>query len=138
VESGPDIFAHNIETVPRLYPGLRRGAAYRRSLRVLKEAKRVNGSLHTKSGIMVGLGESGDEVKAALEDLLRAGCDFLNIGQYLQPTPSHAAVKEYIHPRVFAGYKDTAERMGFAHVESGPYVRSSYMASAYLERTAHN
>jgi lipoic acid synthetase len=124
----PDVFAHNIETVPSLY-NIRKGADYARSLAVLKYAS-SKGAL-VKSAVMLGLGESKEEVLASFSDLSRAGCSFLSIGQYLQPDASHHPVAEYATPETFAYYKEEAEKMGFSHVESGPYVRSSYMADKY-------
>lgn len=126
--AGPDVFAHNIETVPSLY-NIRKGANYSRSLGVIKYAA-DKGAL-TKSAIMLGLGEREDEVMASLSDLKRSGCAYMSIGQYLQPDSSHIPVKEYATPGIFAYYKEEALKMGFKHVESGPYVRSSYMAETY-------
>lgn len=134
VESGPDIFAHNIETVPRLYPQARQMADYSRSLDVLSSAKKIGGGMKTKSGIMLGLGESEDEVIKVFSDLRKVQCDFLSIGQYLAPSHKHYKVAEYIHPDRFDQYKDKALEAGFQHVESGPYVRSSYMASKYTDK----
>ncbi len=133
VASRPDIFAHNIETVPRLYNDARRGADYARSLGVLSFIKECNGAMRTKSGIMLGLGEREDEVLGAFRDIAETGCDFLSIGQYLAPSAKHLRVKEYISPERFARYKEEALKAGFRHVASGPYVRSSYSASEYLE-----
>jgi lipoic acid synthetase len=126
--AGPDVFGHNIETVPSLY-NIRKGADYGRSLGVLKYAAE-KGAV-TKSAIMLGLGEREDEVMASLSDLRAAECSYLSIGQYLQPDASHHPVKEYAAPELFAYYKEEALKMGFSHVESGPYVRSSYMAEKY-------
>lgn len=128
VDACPDILNHNIETVPSLYSAVRPGAKYARSLQLLKQAKELNGSLITKSGIMVGLGEETDEVAAVMEDLRKVGCDMLTIGQYLQPSPQHLAVAEYIHPDQFAAYKEIALEKGFLFVAAGPFVRSSYHA----------
>ncbi len=132
VNAGPQIFAHNLETVPSLYQQVRSGASYRRSLEVLKIAKQLKPGIYTKSGLMVGLGESESEVLEALADLREIGCDFLSLGQYLSPSRKHFPVKEYINPRQFAFYKSAAQGLGFTHVESGPYVRSSYLACRYL------
>lgn len=126
--AGPDVFGHNIETVPSLY-NIRKGADYSRSLGVLKHA--ADKGAVVKSSIMLGLGEREDEVMASLSDLRLAGCVYLSIGQYLQPDASHYPVKEYAAPELFAYYKEEALKMGFSHVESGPYVRSSYMAEKY-------
>ena len=126
--AGPDVFGHNIETVPSLY-NIRKGADYSRSLGVLQYAAE-KGAL-TKSSVMLGLGEREDEVMASFSDLRLAGCSYLSIGQYLQPDASHYPVKEYAMPEQFAYYKEEALKMGFLHVESGPYVRSSYLAENY-------
>ena len=122
----PDVFNHNLETVARLTPLVRPKAAYRRSLAVLAWAKRRG--LATKSGLMVGLGETCAEVVEAMRDLRRAGCELLTIGQYLQPTPRQLAVVEYIHPALFAWYREVAENLGFRTVFAAPLVRSSYRA----------
>lgn len=130
VSARPDILAHNLETVPRLYH-IRAGAGYRRSLGVLDAAREIDSSLWTKSGIMVGLGEEEDEVLRTFGDLLEAGCTYLSIGQYLAPSRLHHPVAEFVPPEVFDRYRETALTMGFRHVESGPYVRSSYLAERY-------
>lgn len=130
VASDPDIFGHNVETVPRLYD-IRAGADYRRSLDVLTHAKSLDGNLKTKSGIMVGMGESEPEVEAVLTDLAAVGCSYVSIGQYLAPSRKHYPVQEFVPPEVFDRYAETARRLGFLHVESGPYVRSSYHAARY-------
>ncbi len=129
--SGPDIIAHNVETVPSLYQCVRQGSDYKRSLGVLEAIKNISPVLKTKSGIMLGLGEKEAEVIAVMADLRAVGCDFLSIGQYLAPSVLHYPVKEYITPGQFAYYKEKGLSMGFSHIESGPYVRSSYMASEY-------
>lgn len=132
LDAQPDIFNHNLETVRRLTPRVRSRATYDRSLSVLAKAKARGGPrLHTKSGIMLGLGETGDELLGALEDLRRAGCDILTLGQYLQPTRDHLPVVEYIPPGTFDDYRRIAEGMGFVHVASGPMVRSSYHAEDF-------
>ena len=130
--AGPHIFNHNLETVRRLTPAVRSRATYDRSLAVLKKvkAKRPDG-IYTKSGLMLGLGESEEEVMVALEDLRRAGCDILTLGQYLQPTLKHLPVLEYIAPEVFDAYGRAARAMGFIHAASGPMVRSSYHADEF-------
>ena len=125
----PDIFGHNVETVPRLY-FLRPKADYQRSLGVLKEAKKSG--VRTKSALLLGLGETENEVRDVMEDLRKNGCDFLSLGQYLRPDKKNAEVKEYLTPAAFDRYKEKALALGFLHVESSPYVRSSYHASAYL------
>lgn len=131
VAAQPDILAHNIETVPRLYRRAREGADYRRSLAVLSYSKECDRALRTKSGIMLGLGEREDEVRATLRDIAATGCDFLSIGQYLAPGRGHHPVAAYVEPERFDAYKDEALAMGFRHVESGPYVRSSFHAADY-------
>lgn len=127
----PEIFNHNIETVPRLYRRVRPQADYRRSLEVLRRAKEDFG-LRTKSGIMVGLGETADEVLALMQDYVEIGLDVMTIGQYLQPTKMHLPVLEYVHPDTFLIYKEQGEKLGIGHVESGPLVRSSYHAERHL------
>jgi lipoic acid synthetase len=128
----PDIYNHNLETVRRLTPRVRHRATYDRSLSVLGKVKARRGeSIYTKSGLMLGLGESQEEVCAAMMDLRRAGCDILTLGQYLQPTLRHLPVVAFVSPARFAAYKDLAGRMGFIHVASGPMVRSSYHADEF-------
>ena len=128
----PDIFNHNLDTVRRLTPMVRSRATYERSLSVLRKAKAGQGaSLHTKSGLMLGLGEEEAEVNAAMEDLRKAGCDILTLGQYLQPTIKHLPVKEFVAPSQFEAYGLRARHMGFVHVASGPMVRSSYHADEF-------
>jgi lipoyl synthase len=125
----PHIFNHNLETVRRLTPAVRSRATYDRSLSVLRKVKaRCGNSIHTKSGLMLGLGEREDEIIVALEDLRTAGCDIVTMGQYLQPTLKHLPVVEFISPERFAVYQRVAQDMGFLHVASGPLVRSSYHA----------
>ena len=128
----PDVYNHNLETVRRLTPGIRHRATYDRSLEVLAKAKKLGGStVYTKSGLMLGMGETQEEVLAALEDLRKAECDILTLGQYLQPTKDHLPVTEYLPPAVFVEYARTARRMGFIHVSSAPKVRSSYHADDF-------
>jgi lipoic acid synthetase len=156
LEAGPDIFNHNVETVPRLYPAIRPQADYRRSLRVLEYAGTKNpadsacgmaadggshdsqarrGSrLYTKSGMMAGLGETADEVIQVMRDLRAVGCDILTIGQYLAPSPDHAPVARFVEPGEFDAWKALAEQLGFISVASGPFVRSSYNAAELFER----
>jgi lipoic acid synthetase len=134
LESGPDIFGHNLETVPRLYD-IRHGAEYRRSLRVLAMAAEMAPGIPTKSGVMLGLGETQDEVRKVLIDLRGVGCAYVSLGQYLAPGRQHHPVAEFIAPETFDLLRGEALSMGFSHVESGPYVRSSYHASAYCEAT---
>lgn len=130
MDACPHVVNHNIETVPRLYDRVRKGADYQRSLTLLKRAKQYNSSLPTKSGIMLGLGEHPDEIRASLEDLLSVGCDMLTIGQYLQPSKMHVPVDRYVSPEEFENWKQTALQMGFKRVASGPFVRSSYHAKS--------
>lgn len=128
----PEIFNHNLETVRRLTPSVRSRATYDRSLRVLRQAKELAGdSIFTKSGLMLGLGEQEEEIFEAMSDLRAADCNLLTLGQYLQPTPKHLPVVEFIPPATFATYGDVARRMGFTHVASGPLVRSSYHADDF-------
>jgi len=127
-ESRPEIYNHNLETVPSLYKTVRPQADYERSLKMLGIVKDSNPDIITKSGIMAGLGEKTEEVIAVMKDLRKAGCDVLTIGQYLMPTKKNLPVAEYIEPQQFAYYKSEGEKMGFKQVESGPFVRSSYNA----------
>ena len=133
VDVKPDILAHNIEMVPRLYREAREGADYSRSLGVLRFVKECNGALPAKSGIMLGLGERDGEVLKTFEDIAATGCDFLSIGQYLAPSRGHFPVKEYIKPEKFVYFKEKALEAGLRRVVSGPYVRSSYLATEYLD-----
>ncbi len=126
--SGPDVYNHNMETVPRLYSSIRPGARYFNSLQVLSKVKKINSSIFTKSGIMVGLGEDQTEIMQVMDDLRAAEVDFLTIGQYLQPTPNHADVKKYWTPDEFNILKRIAIAKGFLMVAAGPLVRSSYHA----------
>lgn len=133
LDAVPDVFNHNLETVARLSRAVRPQASYPRSLAVLARAKRLRPSMLTKSGLMVGLGETQAEVRAAMADLRGAACDLLTIGQYLQPTRRHLPVVEYVTPAVFAEYGRIAGDMGFRHVAAGPFVRSSYHAEHAFE-----
>ena len=132
VDSRPQIVAHNVETVPSLYKVVRQGADYARSLEVLSLLKNMAPDLKTKSGLMLGLGEKEEEVFQVMRDLRVNECDLLSIGQYLAPSQKHYPVKEYIRLQQFADYEKKARQMGFAHVKSAPYVRSSYLADKYL------
>jgi lipoic acid synthetase len=127
IAARPDILNHNTETVPRLYRRVRPQAKYERSLDVIRWGK--DSGMVTKSGLMLGLGETEDEVLRVMEDLRTAGCDILTLGQYLQPTKDHLPVERYVHPDEFRRLKGKGLRMGFRHVESGPLVRSSYHAA---------
>ena len=132
LDAAPHIYNHNLETVRRLTPSVRHRATYDRSLAVLAKAKkRGGGSMHTKSGMMLGLGERRDEVVDAMRDLRAAEVDILTLGQYLQPTLKHLPVVEFVKPAVFAELKQLGEAMGFIHVASGPLVRSSYHADEF-------
>ena len=131
VQTKPEIIGHNLETVPRLY-SLRPGSNYESSLLVLKLIKEFDKTILTKSALMLGLGEKEDELIKVLEDLRKVECDFLALGQYLRPSLKNVEVTEYIPPEKFADYKQTALSLGFKHVESDPYVRSSYRAAEYL------
>ena len=130
---GPDILNHNTETVPRLYRLARSGGRYDRTLELFHRSRAYAPDLATKSGIMLGLGEEWDEVIATLRDLRSVGCAILTLGQYLRPSPAHLPVSRYYHPDEFQRLKATALELGFAHVESGPLVRSSYHAHEQAE-----
>jgi lipoic acid synthetase len=136
VAARPDIFNHNIETIRRLYPQVRPQADYAQSLRVLEYAKNSDPGIHTKSGMMVGLGETNDEVLAACADLREAGCDILTIGQYLRPTPDHLPIERFVTPEEFEDYRRRALEMGFLAAAAGPFVRSSYNAREVFEAVA--
>ena len=129
MEAGPDVLNHNIETVPRLYRQVRLGARYERSLDVLAHAKRVRPSTPTKSGLMLGLGETPDEVLQVMRDLRAHQVDILTLGQYLRPSPKHLPIVRYLPPDEFDEFRRAGHGMGFSHVESGPLVRSSYHAA---------
>jgi len=130
VTARPDVFNHNLETVPRLYPSIRPGARYFHSLSILQRAKELDPTIFTKSGIMVGLGETREEVFQVMDDMRSAGVDFLTIGQYLQPTKKHAGVDRFVTPEEFAEYKAIGEAKGFLLVASTPLTRSSYHADS--------
>ena len=127
-EAEPDIFNHNTETVPRLYSRIRPKAVYERSLELLRQVKQLRPAIPTKSGVMVGLGETRDELLQVFRDMRAHDIDVLTVGQYLRPSVKHAEVVRYYPPAEFAELKEAAQAMGFAHVESGPLVRSSYHA----------
>ena len=128
VDAGPDVYNHNLETVPRLYRSVRPGARYFHSLRLLDRVKERDPRLFAKSGIMVGLGEEKREVSQVMDDMRSAGVDFLTIGQYLQPTPRHHAVERYVEPTEFEDYARMARAKGFLMVSASPLTRSSYLA----------
>ncbi|HKV27728.1 MAG TPA: lipoyl synthase [Candidatus Acidoferrales bacterium] len=132
IAARPEVLNHNMETVPRLYRRVRKGAVYERSLELLRRAREMSrdfsNSMPTKTGMMLGLGEERDEVLGAMRDIVTQGVNILTLGQYLQPTREHLPVVRFVHPDEFAEYKRLGEEMGFNHVEAGPLVRSSYHA----------
>jgi lipoic acid synthetase len=134
IDARPDVFNHNLETVPRLYLSIRPGARYFHSLRLLEKVKQRDPSQFTKSGLMVGLGESKEEVMQVMDDMRSAGIDFLTIGQYLQPTRKHAAVDRYVSPEEFEAYEEIARSKGFLMVSASPLTRSSYHAGEDFAR----
>jgi len=140
VAAGPDVYNHNLETVPRLYPTIRPGARYYASLRLLESVKRKAPHIFTKSGLMVGLGEERLEVHQVMDDMRSAGVDFLTMGQYLQPTPRHAKVEEFVTPKAFDAYAAIARAKGFLLVAASPLTRSSYHAGDDFKKmqTARN
>ena len=139
VEAHPDIYNHNIETVERLSPAVRPQAKYDRTLDLLRAVKNMDATIHTKSGIMLGLGETHEEILQTLRDLREAGVSAVTIGQYLRPTTTkHLPVVEYVHPDRFAEYERIGEEMGFLFVASGPFVRSSYNAEKFSEKLLAN
>lgn len=138
MDAGPDILNHNVETVPRLYRLMRPQAKYDRSLELLRRAKGMRADAPTKSGIMVGAGETWDEVLRTMADIAGTGCDILTVGQYLQPSPAHVPVLRYYPPEEFVRLKALGLEMGFRHVESGPLVRSSYHAAEQVDRTSEH
>ena len=134
VEARPDVFNHNLETVPRLYLPIRPGARYFHSLRLLQKAKELDPAIFTKSGLMAGLGETREEVMQVMDDLRSASVDFLTVGQYLQPTRRHAAVDRFWTPEEFKGLETIAYAKGFLMVSSSPLTRSSYHADSDFAR----
>jgi lipoic acid synthetase len=128
IAAKPTVLNHNVETIERLYPDVRPMANYHRSLELLQKVKEIDPSIITKSGLMVGLGETVEEVKVLLDDLYKHQVQIVTIGQYLQPSMAHIPVKEYVHPDIFEEYRKYGEELGFIFVESGPLVRSSYHA----------
>jgi lipoic acid synthetase len=135
LDARPDVYNHNLETVPRLYTRVRRNADYRRSLELLDRVKRRSSAVQTKSGIMLGLGETWGEVLDLFADLRRVGCDLLTVGQYLRPSPQHLSVERYVPPEEFDELGRLARRLGFDRVASGPFVRSSYHADEMAARS---
>ena len=134
VAARPDVFNHNLETVPGLYLAIRPGARYFHSLRLLQRVKEIDPTIFTKSGLMVGLGESREDVLQVMDDMRSADVDFLTIGQYLQPTRKHAEIKDFVTPEVFASYETSALAKGFLLVSASPLTRSSYHADTDFER----
>ena len=128
VSAKPDVINHNIEVVQELFPDIRPEGNYKISIKVLKNIKKIDNNLKSKSGFMIGLGETKDQILNTMKDLRKANVDYLTIGQYLQPSKNHAEIKKYYTPKEFEELKNTAINMGFKHVESGPLVRSSYHA----------
>ncbi len=128
LQAGPDVLNHNVETVPRLYADVRPGADYHRSLRILTQASGFSRNIITKSGLMLGLGETFEEADSVMRDLRRSGCSILTLGQYLSPGGEHYPTSRYVEPAEFEEHRIHALAMGFQHVESGPFVRSSYKA----------
>jgi lipoyl synthase len=124
----PDVLNHNMETVPRLYRRVRKGAVYERSLELLRRAREMAPDTPTKTGMMLGLGETREELLRAMQEIVAQGAQILTLGQYLQPTHEHLPIERYVHPDEFAEFKQLGEQMGFKHVEAGPLVRSSYHA----------
>jgi lipoic acid synthetase len=133
VRERPDVISHNVDTVPRLFQSIRPQASYERSLSLLAGVKELDPEIFTKSGVMLGMGESYEEVLSVMRDLRTVGCDVFTIGQYARPSKRHIDVSEWIHPRTFDVYRDKAQELGFLHVESGPYVRSSFHAADLLD-----
>ncbi|WP_420404949.1 lipoyl synthase [Nisaea sp.] len=134
IDARPDVFNHNLETVPRLYPGIRPGARYFHSLKILDRAKELDPTIFTKSGLMVGLGESKEEIYQVMDDMRSAEVDFITIGQYLQPTSKHAVIDRFVTPDEFEAYKSIAYGKGFLMVASSPLTRSSYHADEDFSR----
>lgn len=137
LSAGPDILGHNVETAPRLYSQVRPQASYQRSLDLLRASRELKPDLITKSGVMLGMGETPDEVVAVMKDLVAAGCSLLTLGQYLQPTRNHFPVKRYVPPDEFGEFRAEGLRLGFIHVEAGPLVRSSYHAEEQFEEVVN-
>jgi len=137
IDALPDILAHNLETVPRLYLTMRQGACYENSLQVLANSKKLNKQVCTKSGIMLGVGEKRDEVHGVMRDLRSVDCDFLTLGQYLRPAAENLEVTEFITPQAFEEYRVLGYEMGFRYVASSPFVRSSFHAEEALKAIGH-
>lgn len=137
IEAQPEVFNHNTETVPRLYDRVRRNAKYQRTLDLLDQVKQTAPGMITKSGLMLGLGETREELLDVFADLRRVGCDMLTLGQYLQPTPAHLPVERFVPPEEFDEVGEQARRLGFTFVASGPFVRSSYHAGEMVAAYQH-
>jgi lipoic acid synthetase len=133
LDAEPDVLNHNTETVPRLYRTVRSGARYERTLALLENAKKLSPRIVTKSGVMVGLGESSEELVAVFRDLANRGVDILTVGQYLRPSKDHLPIARFYEPEEFVYLREQALRLGFRHVESGPLVRSSYHAHEHVD-----
>lgn len=138
LDARPDILGHNLETVPRLYPVARLGANYQRSLQLLRSAAVLAPDIPTKSGLMLGMGETWEELLTVMRDLHATGCSMLTLGQYLQPSREHLPVERYLTPQEFTQLQETGLRIGFRHVEAGPLVRSSYHAAEQYEECTHD
>jgi len=136
IDSRPEVINHNVETVPRLYPEVRPQARYERSLDILRWVKEENSTIASKSGLMVGLGETPGEVLGVMDDLRKNGCEILTIGQYLAPSPGHHPVVEYVNPERFAYFKQEGVARGFSAISSGPLVRSSFHAGESYQEAA--
>lgn len=132
LDAGPDVLNHNLETVPDLYETIRPQADYQQSLDVLSRSKKIAPNIPTKSGIMVGLGETDEQIMPILDDLAAIGCDIVTIGQYMQPTRQHPLVRRYVEPEVFEGYAEEGKKRGIRHMFSAPLVRSSYNAEKFV------
>lgn len=138
ISTRPEVINHNVETVPRLYPQVRPGAGYNRSVELLEAVKRINPGIVTKSGLMLGLGETREEVIGVMSELREADCDLLTIGQYLQPSPQHHPVVSFVSPDDFSEYERLGREMGFAGVASAPLVRSSFKAAELYSKVRGN
>ena len=134
--AGPDVFNHNLETVPRLYPAIRPQAGYAQSLDVLRAAKEIASGLRVKSGIMVGLGETNEEVRDVIRDLHGVGCDIVTVGQYMRPSMAHPEVERYVRPEIFEEYAAFGRSLGVPHMFCAPLVRSSYNAALFASKAA--
>jgi lipoic acid synthetase len=137
LDAGPQILGHNLETVPRLYPAVRKGADYQRSLKLLRTASVLAPGIPSKSGMMLGMGETWEEILLVMRDLRETGCYMLTLGQYLQPSLAHRKVERYLSPEEFTQLKEFGLQYGFRHVEAGPLVRSSYHAAEQYEECSH-